>query len=234
MSAESTKSGKVALIRKRAELLHRARAFFDERGLIEVDVPLLVQGAPLDAHIDLFEVLTQKGHRYLHSSPEHGMKRLLAAGCPDCYQMSHVFRLGEQSSRHNPEFLMAEWYRRGWSLEQLMEETVALFRLFLGPCEVRYSGYWDLLTAQVGADLSQATTADLLMICKQKNIELGSSASTWDRTALIQLLFATTVEPTLGQETLDLVIDWPEDQAAHSRKILRDGRWVAQRFEAYY
>ena len=110
-----------------------ARDFFDERGVLEVDCPILSAQASVDTHIDLIVALYQgKEKHYMHSSPEMGMKRLLAEGIGDIYQLSHVFRDGEWSSKHNPEFTMAEWYRLGFSFEQMIEETILFIRLFLG------------------------------------------------------------------------------------------------------
>src|SRR5688572_21694203 len=113
---------KIAILRDRAEMLARARKFFHELGVMEVDCPLITAGASVDAHIDLIPTLHNPEKRYLHSSPEYGMKRLLADGIGDIYQLAHVFRQGECSQKHNPEFTMAEWYRIGFSFEEMMEE----------------------------------------------------------------------------------------------------------------
>ncbi len=243
-SAGSTRAVlKPELIRARAELMARARAFLSGRGLLEVDVPLLVSGAPLDDHIDLFEVAladetSERAHssaqiRYLHSSPEYGMKRLLAAGCSDLFQISHVFRKGELGSRHNPEFLMAEWYRVGWSLQELIEETVQFFRLFLGDLPVRQDGYWDLLKEACGHELEGASQQQCLAIATERGLLLSDEASQMDVRSLTQLLFATLVEPKLGEGGMQVVCDWPIDQAALSRIVSKNGRRVAQRFEIY-
>src|ERR1700733_13699924 len=114
MTLDSTK--KNAILRDRASMLAKSRAFFSKRNVLEVDCPILSPGAAVDTHIDLITALfARKKTYYMHSSPEYGMKRLLSEGIGDIYQLSHVFRDGEVSTKHNPEFMMAEWYRLGMS-----------------------------------------------------------------------------------------------------------------------
>src|SRR4029079_13836205 len=110
------------ILKDRANMLAQARKFFYERGVVEVDCPLITAAASVDLHIDLIPTIHETGQRYLHSSPEYGMKRLLADGIGDIYQLAHVFRQEEASPKHNPEFMMAEWYRLGLEFEQLIEE----------------------------------------------------------------------------------------------------------------
>ena len=111
-------ASKAARLKDRAAMFKGARDFFSERGVIEVDCPIMSPLASVDTHIDLVPAIYGGKERcYLHSSPEMGMKRLLAEGIGDIYQLSHVFRDGEWSDKHNPEFTMAEWYRLGFSLE---------------------------------------------------------------------------------------------------------------------
>ncbi len=116
------------------QLLAAARRFFAERRVLEVDTPALVRHAVTDPHIHSAQVQLP-GHAaplYLHTSPEYAMKRLLAAGSGDIYQIAHVFR-GEETSRlHNAEFTLIEWYRCGYSMQQLMQEVAELARALLG------------------------------------------------------------------------------------------------------
>src|SRR5580700_8702589 len=115
-------------LRLRAELLAAARQFFAQRGVLEVDTPALVRHAVTDVNIHSAQVLLP-GNRaplYLHTSPEYAMKRLLAAGSGDIYQIAHVFRGDESSPLHNAEFTLIEWYRCGMGMEQLMQEVAAL------------------------------------------------------------------------------------------------------------
>ncbi len=112
-------------------MLAAARAFFAEKNVMEVDVPILSKCASIDAHIDLIEASCLGKKAFLHSSPEYGMKRLLAEGSGDIYQISHVFRNDERGERHNPEFTMVEWYRCGFTFQEMIAETMAFVQLFL-------------------------------------------------------------------------------------------------------
>ena len=140
----SAASNKLHNLKVRAELLKRARAFFDERQILEMDCPMLLQAASIDAHIDLISCPTENQIRYLHTSPEYCMKRLLAMGMGDIYQLGHVFRAFEYGRRHNPEFTMAEWYRVGFSFEQMMQETCEFISLFVGDLPVIVKSYQEL------------------------------------------------------------------------------------------
>src|SRR5689334_3404088 len=103
------------VLRDRALMLQKARAFFAAKGVLEVDCPALGLAAPVDRHIEVMQVQLKNNQTgYLHTSPEYGMKRLLSEGIGDIYQISHVFRDGEIGPLHNPEFTMAEWYRCGF------------------------------------------------------------------------------------------------------------------------
>ena len=121
----------------RAALLARAREFFAARGVLEVDTPLVVNAPVSDVHIHCASVQlapqpATPALRFLHASPEYAMKRLLAAGSGDIYQICHVVRGLESGRLHNPEFTLIEWYRLGFSLEALMDEVEALVRELLG------------------------------------------------------------------------------------------------------
>ena len=112
----------------RAELLRVLRRFFVDRGVLEVDTPLLSQGTIPDASIDVFRLPgeTDEPDRYLQTSPESAMKRLLAAGVGDIFQICKAFRQGEAGRHHNPEFTLLEWYRVGWDHAALMREVAEL------------------------------------------------------------------------------------------------------------
>ena len=118
-------SASIGALRLRAALLDRTRAFFRARGVLEVETPLAVSHTVSDPQIESLR-LAGDAPRYLHTSPEYAMKRLLAAGSGDIFQVCKVFRSGERSPLHNPEFTMVEWYRRDKDLSTIMEETAAL------------------------------------------------------------------------------------------------------------
>ncbi|HEX6510593.1 MAG TPA: amino acid--tRNA ligase-related protein, partial [Chloroflexota bacterium] len=118
----------------RAALLTHARRFFADRGVLEVDTPVVVNAPVTDVHIHSARVQFADDPRpfFLHTSPEYAMKRLLAAGSGDIYQICHVVRGLERGTLHNAEFTLIEWYRTGYSLDQLMGEVDALLRHLLG------------------------------------------------------------------------------------------------------
>ncbi|MEM8629413.1 MAG: amino acid--tRNA ligase-related protein [Chlamydiota bacterium] len=128
------------LLEERAAFLVDVRAFFSHRSFLEVDLPLLIPKAQIDAYIHPME--TSSG--FLHTSPEYAMKKVLSQVPRDIYQIAHVFRKGESGRYHTPEFLMVEWYRIGFGYQALIDETLALLQHLLGPLEVRYARFQDL------------------------------------------------------------------------------------------
>ncbi len=152
--------------RFRAEKLKSVRDFFSHRQVLEVDVPILSRGISLDCHIDPFSTeffplgipgSNKSETYYLQSSPEPHLKRLLCAGYPDLYALGHSFRNGEKGHHHNPEFTMLEWYRKGFSLEDLMREVADLLQLIAGSREVIHLTYIQAFEKYLGFDpLAQA------------------------------------------------------------------------------
>lgn len=232
--ANTSQESKVEVLRDRAELLGQARAFFAARKVIEVDCPMLGRAAPIDLHIEVMRVEAGRGEvGFLHTSPEYGMKRLLALGMGDIYQIGHVFRSGEIGPLHNPEFTMAEWYRMGISFRDLIEETLAFIRLFLGDLSTRYLRYRDALIQYAGIDYVVASKGDLLACAKRQGIDLQQDAEEWDRDTLLQLLVSFLVEPHLGNEQIDVLYDFPASQSALAQVQQLDDEAVAMRFEVY-
>lgn len=223
-------ASKIAILKDRAELLYQVRSFFKERGVLEVDCPAISQAAPIDAHIEVMTV----AERYLHTSPEYGMKRLLAAGIGDIYQMSHVFRLGEQGPRHNPEFTMIEWYRHALSFQELIGETLDLIRLFLGPLPSAQWRYRQALKHYAQIDYLSISTEELFETLCSLPIGLPKEADQWDKDTLLQLLTSCLVEPHLGCDELTVLTDFPASQAALSKTTWVDEEPIAYRFEVYY
>lgn len=209
-------------------MFSKVRAFFAARNVLEVDCPALTQNAPIDEHIDVMSVTTLSGaKRYLHTSAEYGMKRLLAAGSGDIYQLSHVFREGELGSLHNPEFTMAEWYRINMTLDQLIEETLEFISLFLEKLPTQQQTYQALFKAHTGIDCTKTSKNELLEYLKAHEVSLTSD---WDFDPLLQLILSTFIEPTLGQNSLFVLTDFPASQAALARV---KGK-TAARFEIYH
>lgn len=225
---------RLEILKDRAYMLKQARFFFDDRGIIEVDCPLLSPSASVDAHIDLIPVHPVGETRYLHSSPEYGMKRLLAEGIQDIYQLSHVFRNGESGAKHNPEFMMAEWYRIGISFHQMIEETLNFIRLFLGDLKAESISYRQLFLNRLNIDPATITTIELLRYLKENNIELYDQIELDGKDGMLNILMGTKIEPQLGQNRLTALTYYPASQAALARTLNQDGMLVAERFEIYY
>src|SRR5882757_2233105 len=128
-----------SMLEHRAALLSSARNFFIDRGVLEVDTPIVVNAPVTDIHIHSARVQFADDPRpfFLHTSPEYAMKRLLAAGSGDIYQICHVVRGLERGRVHNAEFTLIEWYRMGYTLDRLMHEVETLVRTLLS--EVAFS-----------------------------------------------------------------------------------------------
>ena len=137
----------VSTLRERGALLAEIRAFFAARDVLEVQTPAVGRRTVLDPALD--SIATREG-RYLQTSPEYHMKRLLAAGAPSIYQIAPAFREGEAGRRHNPEFTMLEWYRVGFDAPALMAEVAALVDSLLGEAPYESLACADLLRERFG------------------------------------------------------------------------------------
>ncbi len=226
---------KLAILRDRADMLAKARRFFSDLCVLEVDVPLLCQGASIDAHIDLIPAEPCDGkRRYLHSSPEYGIKRLLAAGMGDCYQLAHVFRDEECGERHNPEFMMAEWYRLNISFETMIRETVDFVKLFIGDHPYKTITYREAYKQYAGVDYVHASNEELLKAVKATGTIPYKSLLTDGKNDLLNMLMIFAIEPALKKEGLCVLSHYPAGQAALARKIRIGDEEAAERFEVYY
>ena len=219
----------------RAKLLARARRFFEQAGVLEVETPILSTSTTTDPHIE--SLCTRLRHRpgirhYLHTSPEFAMKRLLAEGCGDIYQICKVFRDGELGKNHRPEFTLLEWYRLAYDDAALAIEVDQLLRTLLegyrsvGP--LTWVSYGDALFRVTGIS-PNADTRELQRAATELGMEVPESA---DASGLLDWLFATRVAPTLGKNGPCVIHDFPIDQAALAR-IKPDGKSAA-RFEIFF
>ena len=198
------------------------RAFFAERGVLEVNTPVLASHTVLDPAIESIAV----GARYLQTSPEYHMKRLLAAGAPSIYQLGPVFRQGEQGRWHNPEFLMLEWYRLDFDSGRLMLEVEDLVGLLLGPAPCPRVPYRQLLADRFAVDIDTASADDLADICAQ----LGYKAAiTPPAEEALDLMLAAALNDR-GEGRL-FITEYPPDQAALARVNASKARPHAERFE---
>lgn len=218
-------------LESRARLLADIRAFMAKRAVLEVETPLLSRAGNSDPNIEGMAI-EGSACRWLRTSPEYPMKRLLAAGYPDIYELGRVFRAGEKGPRHNPEFTLLEWYRGGMSYLDLAREAVELVRYcghgrFDGWPEIRCS-YRSLFLEHTGLDPYRCSEADLEACAHERGIRAGAlSQQQW-----LDLLLAEVIESALPGETITVVHDFPPEQAALAR-IRQDDPAVAERFEIY-
>src|ERR1700676_4082416 len=153
-----------SMLEHRSAVLTHARHFFLDRGLLEVDTPIVVNAPVTDVHIHSAKVQFADNPRpfFLHTSPEYAMKRLLAAGSGDIYQICHVVRGLERGRVHNAEFTLIEWYRTGATLDALMDEVAALLRELLGNVGPQRAAerlsYRDAFLRELALDPFTATT----------------------------------------------------------------------------
>jgi lysyl-tRNA synthetase class 2 len=225
----------------RAALLARTRAFFAARHVMEVDTPALVNAAVTDSHIHSVAVDVSGGlcipgvtppALFLHTSPEYAMKRLLAAGMGDIYQICHVARGFEQSRVHNTEFTLVEWYRLGFDLDALMDEVEALVRELCSAhpalrVTAQRLSYREVFARHAGLDPLEATVPQLLEVVAH----LGYRES-GPRDELLDLIMGAVIGPALGHDCLTFIYGYPASQAALARLDPLDPR-TAHRFELY-
>ncbi len=222
----------------RAMVLRKLRSFFDQLGFIEVQTPVLSRHTVIDRHIELISVeIVEPGNNnastwYLQSSPEAAMKRLLACGMKKIYQVGPVFRAGEIGRLHNPEFILAEWYRVDDDLEAGLRLLDELIRTLLGTPTCLRVRFEDAFLSAVGIDLFAASVADLArQAIRRKLVENRQWSDDWDD--WVNLLFSMVVQPTLGHDRPTLITHFPASQAALAR-ISNDDSRLAERFELFY
>ncbi len=202
---------------------------------MEVDTQLLSQAAVSDPFIESFEAIyrpspEQQGVAlYLQTSPEYAMKRLLAAGSGPIYQLGKVFRNGERGRRHNPEFTMLEWYRPGYSANQLMDEVEQLVLQTLQADQIERISYRDLFVKYLALDPHVVPTDILRALCRSR---LGVEFEDDSRDTWLELLMSHLIEPQLQQPVF--VHSFPSTQAALAQVVTDErGVEVATRFELY-
>ena len=227
------------MLEHRCAVLTHARHFFLDRGVLEVDTPIVVNAPVTDIHIHSAKVQFADNPRpfFLHTSPEYAMKRLLAAGSGDIYQICHVVRGLERGHIHNAEFTLIEWYRIGYSLDQLMEEVETLVRTLLS--EVAFSltsqrlSYQEAFLRELDLDPLTASMDELVSAASAVGFTAGAqSGAAAQRDELLELLMGTVIGPRLGHSSLTFVYDYPASQAALARVNPNDPR-TALRFELY-
>lgn len=223
-------SASLAALRARAELLATTRNFFAARGVLEVETPALAAATVTEPAIESLCAQTSAGTRYLQTSPEYAMKRLLAAGAGDIYQVARVFRAGEAGQRHNPEFSLLEWYRVGFSLSQLIEESLDYLATALGgPRAARWLSYAQLFADRFGIDALVADAGALRSALMRQGFTAPELADL-DFAGLHDLAYDSALRHV--DDELLVVHSFPTHAAALAR-ITEDtlGRRCAERFE---
>src|SRR5438128_1913845 len=242
----------------RARMVGAVRDFFAAAGYLEVDTPALQVSPGLEPHLRAFATVLHDPRdggarpRYLHTSPEFAMKKLVAGGLPRIWQLAHVYRDGERSATHHPEFAMLEWYRAGASYRDLMDECEALLRRVqeaAGGMPLRWRGHpvdarlpWQRLSVaeafarHAGIDLL-ATAAEpsrpdaALLAAAAARIGIAPHpGDDWE--SLFFRIFLERVEPHLGITVPTILYDYPLALAALARRKPDDPR-LAERFELY-
>lgn len=220
-----------ATLARRAGLLATLRVFMGERDLLEVDTPLLASAAPAERALECLPVADDG---YLVPSPEHGLKRLLAAGMGSLYQLGHVFRAGEVGRWHNPEYTMLEWYRVDGALDDVIAETAALLQAAGAPAASAPRRYSDVFAEHTGLDPLMADTAELADYARATGIAPANTPDEGaDRTFWLDLIMSLAVQPTLGQSAPTMITCFPIDDAVLIATDPDDQR-LGLRFECYW
>lgn len=209
-------------LRRRARVMSETRAFFNGAGFLEVETPAVVPSAGTEVHLDPVEAQLFGEDRYLVTSPEYHMKRLLAAGAPAIYQLCKVWRDGERGVRHRPEFTMLEWYRPFADYHALMADCEAWLLELAGTTSLTYRGRqldltppWRRLTFREALrERGGVADPDALSPDEQERVLM-------DR-----------VEPTLGAECPEFLIEYPISMASLARPK-PDDPTVAERVELF-
>lgn len=210
----------------RQTLNRQIRQYFEAQNVLEVETPLLSQAPNCDRGSHSFQL----GERFLHSSPEHAMKRLLSLGSGSIYQLCKVFRADEAGSRHNPEFSMLEWYRVGWDYEQLMQEVATLAnQLLQTDYPIEYLNYRDLFKQHTELDPFLSDLTDIQNLAN----DLAQQTLNLDLDSSLDLIMSHLIEPKLKRDTLIFLTGFPASQAAMAELTEQNGHRVAKRFELF-
>ena len=218
----------------RAQMLYGIRAFFLQQKVLEVETPALSQFGNTDPFIESIKCSPSESEiRYLHTSPEYPMKRLLAAGSGDIYQISKVWRSGESGKNHNPEFTLLEWYRVGFNYQQLMQEVEELLNNLLPtlnkkPCLVTYE---ELFLEKFNINPHIAKNKQLNECVKIHINDLNTDDM--DNQSLLDALLSFCIEPDFDSNCLTFVYDYPVSQSALAQIRQTENYPVAERFEVY-
>lgn len=230
-------SASIPNLKQRADILKTIRHFFADRGVMEVETPLMCHTSVTDPFIQSIPALFQthpgaeEQRYYLQTSPEYAMKRLLAAGSGPIYQLGKAFRQGEIGQIHNPEFTMLEWYRPGFDHHQLMDEMDDLLQLILNTNPAQRISYAELFQHHLQINPHDTSVEELAACAKTHQLDIAAEISDID--TWLMLLLTHCIEPTMGLTEPCFLYDFPVSQAALAR-VQPGTPPTASRFEVYF
>ncbi len=221
---------------RRARVVAKIREFFASRAVLEVETPILCARGAMDPGIASFSTVGTDGRmRWLQSSPEYAMKRLLAAGSGPIYQVTRAFRAGEEGPRHNPEFSLLEWYRPDYDHYRLMDEVGELVVSVLACGAPRRLAYARAFRELAGVDIDAVPGETLRERAKAAGAS-DHTAAELDRDGCLDLLLTHVVQPGLSQlagSRAVFLYDYPASQAALARVASTPAGERAERFELF-
>ncbi len=223
-------------LRLRAKVLKKIRTFFENLSVLEVETPLIGSSTATDPYIQSFETRldlsgTSVG-RFLQTSPEFPMKRLLCAGSGSIYQICKAFRNGEISAKHNPEFTILEWYQVGYTHIELMKEVAEFLRWILDCPPAQWLTYKELFNIYFGINPHTCDIQQLQDISQKYHLSLANTETNKD--VWLDLLLTHIIEPELGLNEPIFIYNYPASQAALAKIRKEEDYQVGERFEVYY
>ena len=222
-------------MKMRARMLQGIRAFFVDNEALEVETPILSAAAITDPQLESFSTRFNQQNYYLHTSPEFYMKRLLASGSGDIYQLARVFRLDELGKYHNPEFTMLEWYRCGFDHHQLMDEIESLLKVLLdkNTLPVKRLSYQQAFIEALQIDPLDASAGLLNECALAHGVEIPQGMNLADKDMWLDWLMVEKVAASFNKKGFTFLYNYPASQAALAKLDEKDPR-VANRFELFY
>jgi lysyl-tRNA synthetase class 2 len=220
----------IKTLQQRAKLIAQIRQYFETCGVWEVETPVLSHFGGTDVNLEQWQ--TDTGLT-LHTSPEFAMKRLLAAGSGDIYQICRAFRRDEAGQRHNAEFSMLEWYRTGMDEHALIQDVAMLIRQLCPnvPTPITVRTYAE---AFLLCDLPHPLIASEDALKSAASDRLNADVKEWSRDDCLDALMSFVVEPALPADQLCFVHQYPASQAALANFMMTEHGAVGRRFELYW
>ena len=241
MNDDFLPSAQIDALKHRADVLRKLRRFFDDRDFFEVETPLLSHDIVIDRHLHPVGIpknqitgvdSNSNELLWLQTSPEFGMKRLVASGAAAIYQIGKAFRRSETGEMHNPEFTMLEWYRVGDNLKTGMDLLAELIEEILKQPKTKRVSYRQIFLQHVGVDPFSCAVSDLKSVATEHGITIEMPCEASARDEWLNLILSRLIEPKLGFDGGVIIYDWPASQAALA-VIRQEEIPVAERFEIY-